>query len=183
MNGRKVVVTGLGLITPVGNDVETAWSALKNGVSGINTISHFDTSTFSTRFGGSIKNFDCSLYMDSKDARRFDIFIQYGIAAGVQAYGDSGIEASQSNPERFGVAIGSGIGGITSIEETSLQISKTGHWHRRNQPDRCKADCWLLQSPAPLNASSRSTDNKYRPSLSHHSPLSRSRYHSRDRHR
>ncbi len=126
MNGRKVVVTGLGLITPVGNDVETAWSALKNGVSGINTISHFDTSTFSTRFGGSIKNFDCSLYMDSKDARRFDIFIQYGIAAGVQAYGDSGIEASQSNPERFGVAIGSGIGGITSIEETSLQISKTG---------------------------------------------------------
>ncbi len=126
MNGRKVVVTGLGLITPVGNDVETAWSALKNGVSGINTISHFDTSAFSTRFGGSIKNFDCSLYMDSKDARRFDIFIQYGIAAGVQAYGDSGIEAAQCNPERIGVAIGSGIGGITSIEETSLQISKTG---------------------------------------------------------
>lgn len=126
MNGRKVVVTGLGLITPVGNDVETAWSALKNGVSGINTISHFDTSAFSTRFGGSIKNFDSSLYMDSKDARRFDIFIQYGIAAGVQAYNDSGIGNSQWNPERFGVAIGSGIGGITSIEETSLQILKTG---------------------------------------------------------
>lgn len=126
MNGRKVVVTGLGLITPVGNDVETAWSALKNGVSGINTISHFDTSAFSTRFGGSIKDFDCSLYMDNKDARRYDIFIQYGIAAGVQAFINSGIENSQWNPERFGVAIGSGIGGITSIEETSLLIHKTG---------------------------------------------------------
>lgn len=126
MNGRKVVVTGLGLITPVGNDVETAWSALKNGASGISAISHFDTAAFSTRFGGSIKDFDCSLYMDSKDARRFDIFIQYGIAAGVQAFKNSGIENSSWNPERFGVAIGSGIGGITSIEETSLQIQKSG---------------------------------------------------------
>lgn len=126
MNGRKVVVTGLGLITPVGNDVETAWSALKNGVSGIGTISHFDTAAFSTQFGGSIKDFDCNLYMDSKDARRFDIFIQYGIAAGVQAFINSGIENSSWNPERFGVAVGSGIGGITSIEQTSLQIHKTG---------------------------------------------------------
>ena len=126
MNGRKVVVTGLGLITPVGNDVETAWSALKNGASGISAISHFDTTAFSTRFGGSIKDFDCSLYMDSKDARRYDIFIQYGIAAGVQAFQNSGIEASNWNPERFGVAIGSGIGGITSIEDTSLLIHKSG---------------------------------------------------------
>lgn len=126
MNGRKVVVTGLGLITPVGNDVETAWSALKNGASGISTISHFDTTAFTTRFGGSVKDFDCSLYMDSKDARRYDIFIQYGIAAGVQAFKNSGIENSSWNPERFGVAVGSGIGGITSIEETSLQIHKSG---------------------------------------------------------
>lgn len=126
MNGRKVVVTGLGLITPVGNDVETAWSALKNGASGISTISHFDTAAFTTQFGGSVKDFDCSLYMDSKEARRFDIFIQYGIAAGVQAFKNSGIENSNWNPERFGVAVGSGIGGITSIEETSLLIHKSG---------------------------------------------------------
>ncbi len=126
MNDRKVVVTGLGLITPVGNDVESAWTALKNGQSGIAPISHFDTSGFSTQFGGSIKDFDCSLYMEMKEARRLDIFIQYGIAAGVQAFNHSGIENSSWNPERFGVAIGSGIGGITSIEETSLQIHQTG---------------------------------------------------------
>jgi len=120
------VVTGLGLITPVGNDVETAWSALKNGASGISTITRFDTSAFSTQFGGSVKDFDCSLYMDRKDARRYDTFIQYGIAAGVQAFKNSGIEDSTWNPERFGVAVGSGIGGITSIEETSLQISRSG---------------------------------------------------------
>lgn len=126
MNGRKVVVTGLGLITPVGNDVETAWSALKNGQSGIASIDHFDTTGFSTQFGGSIKDFDSSRYMEMKEARRLDIFIQYGIAAGVQAFEHSGIANSTWNPERFGVAIGSGIGGITSIEETSLQIHETG---------------------------------------------------------
>lgn len=126
MNGRKVVVTGLGLITPVGNDVETAWSALKNGASGIAPISLFDTSAFTTRFGGSVKDFDCSLYMENKEARRYDVFIQYGIAAGVQAFKNSGLENSSWNPERFGVAVGSGIGGITSIEDTALQIQKSG---------------------------------------------------------
>lgn len=126
MNGRRVVVTGLGLITPVGNDVETAWAALTRGQSGIAPINHFDTTGFSTRFGGSVKDFDFNLYMDAKEARRLDVFIQYGIAAGVQAFDNSGIGNSSWNPERFGVAVGSGIGGITSIEETSLQIHKTG---------------------------------------------------------
>lgn len=123
MNGRRVVVTGLGLITPVGNDVATAWDALKNGQSGINTISHFDVSGFTTQIGGSVKDFDASLYMDAKAARRMDVFMRYGIAAGVQAFEDSGLADSNWNPDRAGVAIGSGIGGITTIEETALQIS------------------------------------------------------------
>ncbi|MCH7816611.1 MAG: beta-ketoacyl-ACP synthase II [Proteobacteria bacterium] len=123
MNGRRVVVTGLGLITPVGNDVATAWDALKNGQSGINTISHFDVSGFTTQIGGSVKDFDASLYMDAKAARRMDVFMRYGIAAGVQAFEDSGLADSNWNPDRAGVAIGSGIGGITAIEETALQIS------------------------------------------------------------
>ena len=126
MNDRRVVVTGLGLITPVGNDVDSAWNAIKNGQSGINTIDIFDPSEFSTRFGGSIKNFDCSLYMDAKESRRLDVFIQYGIAAGVQAFHDSGVGDFDWNPERSGVAIGSGIGGITSIEQTALQIRDSG---------------------------------------------------------
>lgn len=126
MNGRRVVVTGLGLITPVGNDVDTAWSALKNGQSGINTIDHFDTSDFSTRIGGSIKDFDCTDFMAAKEARRMDIFMHYGIAAGVQAFQDSGLENSSWDPERAGVAIGSGIGGIVSIEDNSLIVHQAG---------------------------------------------------------
>lgn len=126
MNGRRVVVTGLGLITPVGNDQETAWNALKNGRSGINSIEHFDTSGFSTRIGGSVKGFDCAAYMPAKDARRLDVFIQYGIAAGVQAFKDSGLQDSSCDLERAGVAIGSGIGGITSIEDTALLIHERG---------------------------------------------------------
>lgn len=107
----------------MGNDVATAWDALKNGQSGINTISHFDVSGFTTQIGGSVKDFDASLYMDAKAARRMDVFMRYGIAAGVQAFEDSGLADSNWNPDRAGVAIGSGIGGITTIEETALQIS------------------------------------------------------------
>jgi 3-oxoacyl-[acyl-carrier-protein] synthase II len=126
VNRRRVVVTGLGLITPLGNDVKTSWEALKNGDSGIAPLEHFDVSDFSTRFGGSIKNFDCSLYMEPKDARRMDIFMQYGIAAGVQAVIDAGLDSAVANPERAGVAIGSGIGGITAIEQTTDQIRLSG---------------------------------------------------------
>ncbi|NQV69157.1 MAG: beta-ketoacyl-ACP synthase II [Pseudohongiella sp.] len=126
MNARRVVVTGLGLITPLGNDVDTAWTAIKNGQSGITMLDRFDTSEFSTRFGGSIKDFDCTDYMQAKDARRMDIFMHYGIAAGVQAFQDSGLEDSNFNPERAGVAIGSGIGGIVSIENNSLLVHKSG---------------------------------------------------------
>ena len=126
MNERRVVVTGLGLVSPVGNDVASSWDALKNGRSGINSLSHFDASDFSTRIGGSIKNFDCSPYMQAKEARRMDIFIQYGIAAGVQAFKDSGLLDSYWDADRAGVAIGSGIGGLTTIEETAIQIRESG---------------------------------------------------------
>ena len=126
MNERRVVVTGLGLVSPVGNDVASSWDALKNGRSGINSLSHFDASDFSTRIGGSIKNFDCSPYMQAKEARRMDIFIQYGIAAGVQAFKDSGLLDSHWDADRAGVAIGSGIGGLTTIEETAIQIRESG---------------------------------------------------------
>ena len=126
MNERRVVVTGLGLVSPVGNDVASSWDALKNGRSGINSLSHFDASDFSTRIGGSITNFDCSPYMEAKEARRMDIFIQYGIAAGVQAFKDSGLLDSHWDAVRAGVAIGSGIGGLTTIEETAIQIRESG---------------------------------------------------------
>ena len=126
MNGRRTVVTGLGLVTPVGNDVSSSWDAIRNGRSGINPIDHFDVDAFSTRFGGSIKGFDCARYMEPKESRRMDIFMHYGIAAGVQAFEDSGLQDNNWNPERAGVAIGSGIGGIKSIEETTLQIRDSG---------------------------------------------------------
>ena len=126
MTKRRVVVTGLGLLTPVGNDVDSSWSSLKNGISGIGPIEHFDVSSFTTWFGGSLKGFDCKNFMKPKEARRMDIFMQYGIAAGVQAYEDSGLTHAIFNPERFGVAIGSGIGGIETIEDTTLQIRDSG---------------------------------------------------------
>lgn len=126
MNGRRVVVTGMGMVSPAGNSVESSWDAICNGRSGIGHIEIFDVSEFSTRFGGMVKDFDCSDYMSPKDARRMDVFIHYGIAAGMQAMQDAGLEDSEWNPERAGAAIGSGIGGIVAIEKTSLQISDTG---------------------------------------------------------
>lgn len=126
MNGRRIAVTGLGLLTPVGNDVASAWDAICNGKSGITPITRFDVSEFSTRFGGSLQDFERDKYIAPKEARRMDEFMHYGIAAGVQALEDSGLEESGFDPERFGVAVGSGIGGITTIEETALQIHESG---------------------------------------------------------
>ncbi len=126
MSDRRIVVTGLGILTPVGNDVSSTWDAVCNGKSGIRPITSIDVSEFSTRFGGFIKDFESDLYLEKKEARRMDVFMHYGIAAGVQAFNDSGIEDSEFNPERFGVAIGSGIGGITSIEDNALLIKESG---------------------------------------------------------
>ncbi len=111
-----MVVTGMGMLSPVGNTVELSWKALLAGQSGIQNIQHFDTSGFATRFAGLVNEFDSEQYLSKKDARKMDLFIQYGIAASSQAIKDSGIEITEKNAERIGVAIGSGIGGLGVIE-------------------------------------------------------------------
>jgi 3-oxoacyl-[acyl-carrier-protein] synthase II len=116
---RRVVITGLGLISPVGNSVEEGWQNIIAGVSGIAPVTRFDTSTFPVKFAGEVKNFDITQYISAKDARRMDRFIHYGLAAGMQAVRDAGLDKEGSaDPERVGVAIGSGIGGLPLIEET-----------------------------------------------------------------
>ena len=126
MNGRRIAVTGLGLLTPVGNDVKSSWAAIRAGESGIRYIDRFDVSEFSTRFGGALRDFDRDKYLPAKEARRMDEFMHYGIAAGIQALEDSGLQEVDFEAERFGVAVGSGIGGIKTIEETALQIRASG---------------------------------------------------------
>ncbi|MBE0489057.1 MAG: beta-ketoacyl-ACP synthase II [Halomonas sp.] len=126
MARRRVVVTGMGLVTPVGNSVEDSWSNIKAGKSGITPIEHFDASGFNTRFGGSVKDFDISPYLNPKDARKMDLFIQYGMAAGAQAIAHSGIACTEENAGRIGVAIGSGIGGLQMIEHNHSVMLKSG---------------------------------------------------------
>ncbi|PSU51435.1 beta-ketoacyl-[acyl-carrier-protein] synthase II [Photobacterium frigidiphilum] len=126
MSKRRVVVTGMGMLTPVGNSVESSWKALLSGTSGISTIEHFDASLFATQFAGMIKDFNPEEYMTKKDARKMDLFIQYGIAAGVQAFKDSGIEVTEENAHRIGVAIGSGIGGLGLIEAGHQALMEKG---------------------------------------------------------
>ncbi|MFT5664436.1 MAG: 3-oxoacyl-[acyl-carrier-protein] synthase II [Gammaproteobacteria bacterium] len=117
MSKRRVVVTGLGLLTPVGNTVEESWKNIIAGKSGIAPITAFDATDFSARISGSVKNFDASLYIAPKDQKKMDTFIHFGLAAGIQALDDSGIEVTDENSERIGVAIGSGIGGLPTIEK------------------------------------------------------------------
>ena len=126
MSKRRVVVTGLGLITPVGIGVSESWANIINGQSGIGKITKFDCSTSSSQIAGEVKNFDPLLYIPPKDARRMDTFIQFGIAAGVEAFKDSGIEVTDTNSERIGVSVGSGIGGINLIESTSDVFDEGG---------------------------------------------------------
>jgi 3-oxoacyl-[acyl-carrier-protein] synthase II len=123
---RRVVVTGLGLITPVGNNVTEAWSNIIAGVSGIAPLTHFDTTDFSVRFGGSIRDFNVEDYISRKDAKKMDPFIHYGMAAGIQAIEDSGLEITEENAHRVGVAIGSGIGGLPGIEKGTHIITEGG---------------------------------------------------------
>ena len=118
MTRRRVVVTGLGVISPVGNTVAEAWENLVAGKSGIGPITRFDASAFSTRIAGEVKGFDCAAYLSPKEARRMDVFIHYGMAAGIQAIRESGLEVTDENAERIGVNIGSGIGGLPMIEDT-----------------------------------------------------------------
>jgi len=126
MTKKRVVVTGLGLITPVGIGVESSWKNLLNGVSGISNITKFDTTGFKSQVAGEVRNFDPDLYLNPKDSRRMDTFMQFGLVAGIEAFKDSGLEVTEENSERIGVSIGSGIGGINSIEETSDNFDQGG---------------------------------------------------------
>ena len=123
---RRVVITGLGCISPVGNTVTQAWNAVLEGQSGIATITKFDASPFSTRFAGEVKNFDVEEYMPAKEARHMDTFIHYGMAAGIHGMQDSGLVVTEENAERIGVIIGSGIGGLPLIEETHAELVSRG---------------------------------------------------------
>ncbi|MDG2252037.1 MAG: beta-ketoacyl-ACP synthase II [Methylophilaceae bacterium] len=126
MTKRRVVVTGLGLVTPVGIGVKDSWKNIISGVSGISTITKFDPTNFSSKIAGEVKNFDPSLYLNPKDARRMDTFIQFGLVAGIEAFKDSGIVVTDDNAHRIGVSIGSGIGGINLIESTNDLYDKGG---------------------------------------------------------
>ena len=123
---RRVVVTGLGCVSPVGNTIAEAWSAIIEGKSGIATITKFDAQPFTTHFAGEVKGFNIEEYISGKEARHMDTFIHYGMAAGIQAMQDCGLEVTEENAERIGVIIGSGIGGLPLIEETKSEYEKRG---------------------------------------------------------
>ena len=126
MSKRRVVITGLGAVTPLGNDVASTWNQLIAGQSGIATISKFDASAISSQIAGEVKNFDVSEYIGQKEARTMDTFIHYGLAAGIQAFRDSGISVTEDNAERIGVIIGSGIGGLPLIETNCESLFSKG---------------------------------------------------------
>lgn len=123
---RRVVITGLGCISPVGNTIVDMWSAVTAGKSGVATITKFDPSPFSTTFAAEVKNFNIEDYMSAKEARTMDTFIHYGMAAGIQAIQDSGLEVTEKNAERIGVNISSGIGGLPMIEQTHSDYINRG---------------------------------------------------------
>jgi 3-oxoacyl-[acyl-carrier-protein] synthase II len=123
MNSRRVVITGMGIVSPVGNMLAAAWDNIVNGRSGIGHITHFDASAFATRISGEVHDFDPAAFIPPKDIKKMDPFIHYGVAAGSMAIDDAGLEVNEANAERIGVIIGSGIGGIAGIERTTVA------WH------------------------------------------------------
>ena len=126
MARRRVVVTGLGIISPVGNTVQESWDNIVAGKSGIGPITRFDASAFKSRIAGEVKGFDVTAYLAPKEARRMDVFIHYGMAAGIQAIRDAGLEVGPPNAERIGLSIGSGIGGLPMIEQTQNDYVQRG---------------------------------------------------------
>ena len=126
MNNRRVVVTGMGAVTALGLDTQSTWTGVVNGRNGVKAIEHFDASAFSTRFSASLENFSTEGYLEPRDAKRMDLFIQYGMVAGIQAMRDSGLEITEANQDRVGCNVGAGIGGIGLIEKTSLLMNKSG---------------------------------------------------------
>jgi 3-oxoacyl-[acyl-carrier-protein] synthase II len=133
LNERRVVVTGLGIVSPVGNDVASAWGSILAGRSGIGPVTRIDTTHFATHFGGEIQNLDLGPYISAKDARRMDAFMQYGVVAGMQAMRDSGLVVTEENADRIGILMGSGMGGLESIEQTYDKFLET-HSPKRVSP-------------------------------------------------
>jgi 3-oxoacyl-[acyl-carrier-protein] synthase II len=123
---RRVVVTGMGMLSPLGTDVPGSWEGILAGRSGIGPLEHMDVSAYSTRFGGSVKGFNVEEYLPAKEARKLDLFIQYGLAASFQAVRDAGLEITDANRERIGVVMGSGIGGLTNIENNCKALFEQG---------------------------------------------------------
>jgi len=126
MSKRRVVITGLGILSPVGNDLASSWDGIVSGRSGIAPITHFDASAFTTRIAGEVKGFDPSPWIAPKDIKKMDPFVHYGVAASMMAIADAGLEISEPDAERIGVAIGAGIGGLKGIEETTLKLADGG---------------------------------------------------------
>ena len=123
---RRVVVTGLGIVSPLGNDLASSWDGIVNGRSGIGPVTHFDASAFTTRIAGQVRDFDVTRWVSAKDARKMDPFIHYGVAASMMAMEDAGLVVDDSNAERIGALIGSGIGGILGIEEQTIKFNEGG---------------------------------------------------------
>jgi 3-oxoacyl-[acyl-carrier-protein] synthase II len=126
MSKRRVVVTGLGILSPLGNDLQSSWDGIVHGRSGIGPITHFDASSFPTRIAGQVKDFDPGKWFAPKDVKKMDPFVHYGVAASMMAIADAGLEISGEAAERIGVAIGAGIGGLKGIEETTLKYAEGG---------------------------------------------------------
>lgn len=126
MSRRRVVITGLGIVSPVGTGIATSWANILAGVSGIGRVTRFDPSPFASQIAGEVRDFDVSKFLNPKEARRMDLFIQYGMAAGIEAIRDSGLEVTEANAERIGVSVGSGIGGLPMIEETHSVYLQSG---------------------------------------------------------
>ena len=126
MSKRRVVVTGMGMLSPLGNDLASSWDGIINGRSGIGPVAGFDASTYPTRIAGEIRDFDVTRWVPPKDAKKMDPFIHYGVAASMMAMADAGLEVTDANAERIGTIVGSGIGGILGIEETAVKLHEGG---------------------------------------------------------
>lgn len=126
MSKRRVVITGMGIVSPVGNTLDAAWDSIKNGRSGIGQITHFDTTQFATRIAGEVQDFDPKSFLPPKDVKKMDTFIHYGLHACLSALADSGLEITEANAERVGVLVGSGIGGVRGIEESAVALHLGG---------------------------------------------------------
>jgi 3-oxoacyl-[acyl-carrier-protein] synthase II len=126
MSKRRIVVTGMGMVSPLGNDLASSWDGIVNGRSGISMVAGFDASTYPTRIAGEIRDFDVTQWVSPKDARKMDHFIHYGVAASLMAIADAGLEVTEANAERIGAILGSGIGGIWGIEETAIKLHEGG---------------------------------------------------------